>query len=128
MSLATEFKDFIKRGNVLDLAVAVVIGGAFGKIVTALVEGLVMPLVGLAVPSGDWRAILLGPFKVGSVMGAIVDFICIAAVIFVVFVKGVAKLQREEAPTAAPATRECSMCLEQVPVAAKRCKFCTSDL
>lgn len=127
MSLGTEFKDFIKRGNVLDLAVAVVIGGAFGKIVTALVEGLVMPLVGMAVPSGDWRAMVMGPFKVGSVLGAAVDFLCIAAVIFLVFVKGFAKLQKAEPPAAAPpATKECPMCLEAIPLAAKRCKHCTS--
>jgi large conductance mechanosensitive channel len=130
MALGSEFKEFMKRGNVLDLAVAVVIGGAFGKIVTALVEGLVMPLVGLAVPGGDWRAMVMGPFKVGSVMGAVVDFFCIALVIFLVFVKGFARLQQEKPvePAAAPTTKDCPMCLEPVPVAARRCRHCTSEL
>ncbi len=128
MAFVSEFKTFLKRGNVLDLAVAVVIGGAFGKIVTAVVEGLVMPLVSLAVPSGDWRTLLLGPFKVGAVLGAAVDFLCVAFVVFLVFVKGAARFRTQEEPAAAPAMKECPMCLEQVPAAARRCKHCTSEV
>ncbi len=140
MSMARDFKDFISKGNVVDLAVAVVIGGAFGKIVTALVEGVIMPLVGMAVPGGDWRAISMGPevgktatgevlhaFKVGAVLGSVVDFLCIALVVFLVFVKGVARFKKAEAPAAAPATKECPQCLEQVPEAAKKCKHCASS-
>jgi large conductance mechanosensitive channel len=128
--MSSDFKDFIAKGNVIDLAVAVVIGGAFGKIVTALVEGVIMPLVGLAVPSGDWRLLVMGPFKVGSVLGAIVDFLCVAFVIFLVFVKGMARFHKQEAAPApaAPATKDCPMCLESIPAAAKRCRHCTSDV
>jgi len=133
MSFKEEFKSFVMKGNVVDLAVAVVIGGAFGKIVTALVEGLIMPLVGMAIPGGDWRTIAVGPqnaFKVGSVAGAVVDFICIAFVVFLVFVKGLAKLHKkpEDTPLLAPTTKECPRCLEQVPLKATRCRHCTSDL
>lgn len=126
MSMGSDFKDFIAKGNVVDLAVAVVIGGAFGKIVTALVEGVIMPLVGMAVPGGDWRAFMAGPFKVGSVLGAVVDFLCIALVVFVVFVKGMARFKTPAEAPAAPATKECPQCLEQVPAAAKKCKHCAS--
>ena len=143
MSLVNDFKSFVMKGNVVDLAVAVVIGGAFGKIVTALVEGIIMPLVGMAVPGGDWRSITVGPvvkaatasepaihaFKLGSVAGSIVDFLCIAAVVFVVFVKGLAAIERKkDAPPAEPTTKECPACLEQVAIKATRCKHCTSQL
>ncbi len=133
MGFKDEFKGFVMKGNVVDLAVAVVIGGAFGKIVTALVEGLIMPLVGMAIPGGDWRTIAVGPqnaFKVGSVAGAVVDFICIAFVVFLVFVKGFSKLNKkpEDTPLLAPTTKDCPRCLEAVPLKATRCKHCTSDL
>lgn len=128
MSLSSDFKDFIAKGNVIDLAVAVVIGGAFGKIVTALVEGIIMPLVGLAVPGGDWRMLLAGPFKLGSVLGAVVDFVLIALVVFLVFVKGLGSLKKKEEPAAAPDTKTCPACLETVAAAATRCKHCTSAL
>jgi large conductance mechanosensitive channel len=139
--MSSDFKDFIAKGNVVDLAVAVVIGGAFGKIVTALVEGVIMPLVGMAVPGGDWRALSIGPevgkaatgevlhaFKVGAVLGSVVDFLCIALVVFLVFVKGMAKFKPAEVPAAAPATKDCPECLEAVPAAAKKCKHCASAL
>ena len=126
MSLGSDFKDFIAKGNVLDLAVAVVIGGAFGKIVTALVEGVIMPLVGMAVPSGDWRAMMAGPFKVGLVMGATVDFICIALVVFLVFVKGFGSLKKKEESGYKPDTKTCPACMETVLKVATRCKHCTS--
>ena len=126
MSMSNDFKDFMAKGNVLDLAVAVVIGGAFGKIVTALVEGIIMPLVGMAVPSGDWRAMMAGPFKVGLVMGASVDFICIALVVFLVFVKGFGSLKKKEADGYKPDTKTCPACMETVLKAATRCKHCTS--
>ncbi|HJV23191.1 MAG TPA: large conductance mechanosensitive channel protein MscL [Holophagaceae bacterium] len=132
MSFKEEFKAFVMKGNVVDLAVAVVIGGAFGKIVTALVEGVIMPLVGMAVPGGDWRSIAVGPqnaFKVGHVAGAIVDFLCIALVVFLVFVKGLSKLKKhEDTPLVAATTKDCPRCLEAVPLKATRCKHCTSEL
>ena len=129
MSLVQEFKDFIKRGNVLDLAVAVVIGGAFGKIVTALVDGFVMPLVSYVLPRGEWQTWTVAKFKVGALMGATIDFLAIALVVFIVMVKGLGSLTKKKAvEPEAPSTKECPMCLEQVPVAAKRCKHCTSEL
>jgi large conductance mechanosensitive channel len=118
-----DFQDFIMKGNVVDLAVAVVIGGAFGKIVTAFVENIVMPLVSLVIPGGEWRnaKLILGTIKnpegevvenallIGSFFGAIVDFLIIAFVIFLI-VRALAKFQRkkavEEAAPAAPDTQE----------------------
>jgi large conductance mechanosensitive channel len=128
MSMSNDFKDFIAKGNVLDLAVAVVIGGAFGKIVTALVEGIIMPLVGMAVPGGDWRTMMTGPFKTGSVLGAVVDFICIALVVFLVFVKGFGSLKKKEQPAYQPDTKTCPACQETVLKVATRCKHCTSPV
>ncbi len=133
MSLRDEFKAFILRGNVVDLAIAVVIGAAFGKIVDAFVKGLVMPLVSYILPKGDWQAWTVGKFEVGKVLGASVDFLVIALVIFLVLVKGLGALQKlkkkeEEVAPEAPATKTCPECLEAVPVAAKRCKHCTSVL
>ncbi|MBI4912465.1 MAG: large conductance mechanosensitive channel protein MscL [Acidobacteria bacterium] len=130
MSFKDEFKAFIMKGNVVDLAVAVVIGGAFGKIVSAFVEGLVMPLVSYVLPKGEWQGFMLGKFAVGKVLGATVDFMIIALVIFLVLVKGLGALARkqEEETPAPPATKECPACLEAVPAAARRCKHCTSEL
>jgi large conductance mechanosensitive channel len=117
------------KGNVVDLAVAVVIGGAFGKIVSAFVEGLVMPLVGYVLPKGDWQSWTMGTFQIGKVLGASVDFLIIALVIFLVLVKGLGALTRKkEAEAAVSASKECPLCLEQVPAAAKRCKHCTGEL
>jgi len=133
MSLRDEFKAFILRGNVVDLAIAVVIGGAFGKIVTAFVEGLVMPLIGLVLPTkGAWQSFMIGPFACGRVLGEIVNFLVIALVIFLVLVKGLAALsnlkKKEEAPAEAPKTKECHECLSEIPVAARRCRYCHTVL
>jgi large conductance mechanosensitive channel len=128
MSLVQEFKSFVARGNVVDLAVAVVLGGAFGKIVTALVGGLIMPLVGFVMPQGDWQKFMVGPFQVGQLLAAVIDFLLIALVVFLVFVKGLGRFMKKPEPAAAPATKTCPECLEQVPAAATRCKFCTSKL
>jgi len=128
MSMSSEFKEFIAKGNVIDLAVAVVIGGAFGKIVTALVAGLVMPLVGYLLPKGDWQTWAVGKFQFGSVLGAVVDFVLIALVVFLVFVKGFGSLKKKEDPAAVGDTKTCPACLETVAMAATRCKHCTSQV
>jgi large conductance mechanosensitive channel len=87
MSLKDEFKGFIMKGNVIDLAVAVVVGGAFGKIVTAFVEGMVMPLVTYVLPANiKWEEWAFGKFRIGAVLGATVNFLIIALVIFLVLV------------------------------------------
>lgn len=126
MSMCQEFKAFVSKGNVVDLAVAVVLGGAFGKIVTAVVGGLIMPLVGLVMPQGDWQKFMLGPFQVGQLLAAVIDFLIIALVVFVVFVKGLGRMVKKPEEAPAPATKTCPECLETVPAAASRCKFCTT--
>ena len=128
MSLKNEFKAFIMKGNVVDLAVAVVVGTAFGKIVTAFVDGIVMPMVSYVLPSGDWQSWSLGKLKIGSVLGATVDFLIIAAVVFLVLVKVLGSLTKRREAAAEPTSKECPACLEQVPLKATRCKHCTSQL
>ena len=129
MALSTEFKAFIAKGNVVELAVAVVIGAAFGKIVTAIVEGLIMPIVGAAMPNKNWESWTVTSLnlRVGQVLGAVIDFVVIAFVVFLVFVKGIGALKRKEAekPTT---TKECPECKEMIPIAARRCRACTSEV
>jgi large conductance mechanosensitive channel len=131
MSFKDEFKAFIMKGNVIDLAVAVVVGGAFGKIVTAFVDGIVMPLVTYVLPANiKWEEWVLGKFRIGAVLGATLNFLIISLVIFLVLIKLLEKVtkKKEEAPAADPTTKECPACLEQVPLKATRCKHCTSQL
>ncbi len=129
-----EFKSFIMKGNVVDLAVAVVIGAAFSKIVTSIVDGLITPLVGLA---GDkdfdhlYWAVGKTKFMYGPVISAIISFVSIAAVIFFLIVKPMNALQarrnRGEA-TPDPTTRECPECLSEIPIKASRCAHCTAKV
>ena len=129
MSLKDEFKAFIMKGNVVDLAIAVVVGGAFGKIVTAFVDGLVMPLVGYVLPDSiKWEEWGLGNFRIGAVLGATINFLIIALVVFLVLIKFLGRFMKKEEAPAAPTTKECPACLEQVPLKATRCKYCTSQL
>ena len=127
MRVLKEFKEFINKGNVVDLAVAVVIGAAFGKIVSAMVSDMVMPLINAIIPQGDWRKWEVSPlhFRVGDFLGTVVDFTIVAFVVFIVMVKIVGKLNRK---TTAPETKQCPECLEAVPKAARRCRACTSVL
>ncbi|WP_257308684.1 large conductance mechanosensitive channel protein MscL [Geothrix fuzhouensis] len=127
MSMRDEFKAFIMKGNVVDLAIAVVVGSAFGKIITAFVDGIVMPLVTIVLPANiKWEEWVLGKFRIGAVLGATVNFLIIALVIFLVLIKFLGKFVKKE--VAAPTTKECPACLEQVPLKATRCKYCTSQL
>ena len=132
-----EFRDFAFKGNVVDLAIGVIIGAAFGKIVSAMVNDVIMPVVSLILPSGEWRtaAITLreidppGPEKdvrllLGDLASVFVDFMIVGFVLFLV-VRGINKIK---GPPPAPTARECPECLEKVAIAAKRCKFCTSAL
>jgi large conductance mechanosensitive channel len=141
MSFLGDFKTFALKGNVVDLAVGVVIGGAFGKIVAALVSDIVMPIVGLALPSGNWREAqhvlrtspdpkLVVGIRYGNFLGSVVDFLVIAFVLFVVVSKLVAAAERRlvQKPPEEPKTKACAYCLEPVALKATRCKFCTSDL
>lgn len=136
-----DFKAFAFKGNVVDLAVGVVIGAAFGKIIKAFVDNLIMPLVSLALPSGNWRTAALtlreadpaGPegdtrLLYGELMGSVIDFIIVAFVLFLVVRLITKAMKPKEEPAAAPTTRECPKCLEQIPLKATRCKACTSEV
>ncbi len=128
-----EFREFTMRGNVIDLAVGVIIGGAFGKIVGSLVNDILMPLIGLVLGGINFaeQVIQIGAASVkwGAFVQAIIDFIIIAFVIFLI-VKAANKAKREEpAPApAAPTTRECPFCFSTVSIKATRCPNCTSQL
>ena len=130
MSLIQEFKAFVAKGNVVDLAVAVVVGGAFGEIVKAFVSGIVMPLVSYVLPSNMvWEQWTLGKLRIGVVLGASLNFLIVAGVVFLFLVKLVGMLmKRKDEALAAATTKTCPECLETIPLAATRCKFCTSKL
>lgn len=129
-----DFKTFILRGNVVDLAVAVVIGVAFGAVITALVADIIMPILGAfgGKPTFDqyYWTINNSQIKVGSFLTALVAFLILAAVIFFFVIKPVNWLmsrRKTELPVD-PATRDCPYCVSSIPVAATRCPFCTSDV
>jgi large conductance mechanosensitive channel len=142
MAFIDDFKKFAFKGNVVDLAVGVVIGAAFGKIVSAMVADLVMPLVSLVLPSGDWRqaGIVLKTaadpkdnviLKYGDFLGAILDFFVVALALFVIvsrIIKAAEGKLSKPGETGPPATKECPACCETVPFKATRCKYCTSSL
>lgn len=125
-----EFRDFALRGNVLDLAVAVIIGGAFGKIVSSLVDDIIMPLIGLLIGGIDFNslAFTIGSAKVkyGTFIQNVVDFIIVAFVIFLI-VKAANSLKKKPAP-ADPTTKTCPRCYTEIPIKATRCPNCTSEL
>ena len=128
-----DFKQFILRGNVVDLAVAVVIGAAFGAIVTALVKDLVTPLIAAIGGQPDFSGLSFtinnSKFLYGDFINAIVSFLLIAAVIFFFVVQPLNKLMTHLKPADevdAPAERKCPECLSGIPAAAKRCKYCTA--
>ena len=128
-----EFKEFIMRGNVLDLAVAVIIGGAFGKIVGSLVNDILMPLVGLAMGGVNFAELsfTVGEAVVmwGAFVQAIIDFIVIAFVIFMIIRSANnAKKKEEEVPPAEPTTKDCPYCFSTIAIKATRCPNCTSEL
>ena len=138
-----EFKEFIARGNVIDLAVAVVIGAAFGRIVTSLVEGVIMPPIGLLLGKADFSNLFIdlsgqNPVSLadaqlrglpviayGRFFNDIVNFLIIGFVIFLI-VKAVNRLKAEPPPP--PNTKDCPLCLSAIPLGAKRCSACCSDL
>jgi len=142
-----EFKTFIMRGNVLDLAVAVIIGGVFGKIVSSLVNDVLMPPVGLVMGKVDFSSLYVNlssntyaslaeaqkagapVIKYGQFINTVIDFVIVSFVIFLV-VRVANRLQRQEAASApaAPTTKECPFCLSSVPLKATRCGHCTSEL
>ncbi len=127
-----EFKAFVMRGNVIDLAVAVIIGGAFGKIVSSLVNDILMPLIGLIIGGVDFTALsfTLGKATVtyGNFINNVIDFIIIAFVIFLM-IKAIDNLKKKPAPVVAdPITKDCPYCFTTIPIQATRCPHCTSEL
>lgn len=130
-----DFKKFILRGNAVDLAVAVVIGAAFGAIVTSVVKGLITPLIGLIGGQPDFSdykfTVNDTKFLVGDVLNAIISFLLIAAVIFFLVIQPINKLMArmqkgEESPE--PTTRKCPECVSEIPKAARRCAYCTAKI
>jgi large conductance mechanosensitive channel len=124
-NLASEFKEFLLKQNALALAVGVIIGAAIGRVVSGVVDDLIMPIVGLALPGGDWRNAQIAlsgnnAIKYGDLAGRIIDFAIVAAVVFLIV-----KALLEKPPPPA-ATKACPECLELIPVPAKRCRACAS--
>lgn len=144
MKLVKEFREFIARGNVVDLAVGVIIGLAFGKIVTSLVNDVIMPPIGLLLNRVDFTNLFI-PLKAGApqtlaaaksagiptlnygvFINTVIEFLIVAFVVFLI-VKQVNRLKRKDEPPA-PDTRECPFCLSTIPLKASKCSHCTSEL
>jgi large conductance mechanosensitive channel len=133
MQMLKGFKNFLMRGNVIDLAVAVVIGGAFGAVVTALVKDLITPLIAALFGKPDFSAIVFevngSKFLLGDFVNAVVAFLMVATAIYFFVVLPVntvmARIKRGEVPPD-PTTKKCPECLSEIPLAARRCAFCTS--
>ena len=126
------FKQFLLRGNVVDLAVGVVIGAAFGTVVTALVKGLLTPLIAAVVKQPDFSAISFtvngSKFLVGDFINAIVSFVIIAAAVyFAVVLPMNALIARQDKPTQ-PSSKKCPECLSEIPIEARRCAHCTQPV
>jgi large conductance mechanosensitive channel len=129
------FQKFLLRGNVVDLAVAVVIGAAFGAVVQALVKDIITPIIGVFGGIPDFSAWVFtingSKFLIGDFINAVLSFVVIALVIYYLVVLPTQKLMdrfRGEPPVAEAKTRECPYCLSKVPEAATRCAFCTADI
>lgn len=139
-----EFREFIMRGNVVDLAVGVIIGGAFGKIVSSLVSDIIMPPIGLLLNGVNFSNLFISltgqPYATvaeaqaagaptlnyGSFINAVIDFLIIGLVIFLL-IRAINRMQKP-APAAAPQTRECPFCVSTISLKATRCPNCTSQL
>jgi large conductance mechanosensitive channel len=132
------FKEFLLKNNVLALAVAVIVGGAVGKVVSSLAADILMPMISMVLPSGDWRASkfvlgkTVGPdgketvnaISYGNFFGSVVDFLIIALVVYLI-----TKALIKEAPAPPPPpTKECPRCKEAIALDATKCKFCTADI
>lgn len=128
--MLNEFKKFALQGNVMDLAIAVIIGGAFGKIIASLVGDILMPLIGLVLGGVDFSSLAItvgkAAIKYGAFLQAILDFIIIAFVIFLL-IQAMNRMKKP-APAAAPTTKDCPYCLTAIPLKATRCPNCTSEL
>jgi len=139
-----EFKEFAMRGNVLDMAIGIIIGAAFGKIVSSLVADIMMPPIGLILGNVDFSSLFLNlsgqefaslaeaqkagaaTINYGVFLNALINFVIVAFAIFML-VRGVNRLQKQPAPPA-PTEKECPHCLSKIPLKATRCAHCTSEL
>ena len=130
MGMVQEFKDFVMRGNVMDMAVGVIIGGAFGAIVTSLVDDVIGPVIGMICGGIDFSGLSItvgsAQLMIGNFIQAIINFLIIALCLFSV-IKAVNKLKKPE-PEAAPATKICPFCKSEVNIEATKCAFCASEL
>lgn len=141
-----EFKEFAMRGNVVDMAVGIIIGAAFGKIIASFVKDIIMPPIGMLMGNVDFSSLFINlsdktfatlaeaqkagaaTINYGVFINTVVDFVIIAFAIFMV-IRAMNNMKRKEEPAAAaPTTKECPHCLSTVPIAATRCGHCTSDL
>lgn len=134
LGILREFKSFLLRGNVVDLAVGVVIGAAFGTVVSALVADIITPFIGVFGKVSDFSTLTYtingSKFMIGHFLNALISFILVAAAVFFFIVKPVNVLirkTRKEKP-ADPTTKKCPECLSEIPLEAKRCSFCTEPV
>lgn len=139
-----EFKKFAMRGNVVDMAVGIIIGGAFGKIVTSLVNDVIMPPIGKILGGVDFKDLFINiggtsyaslaeaqkagaaTINYGLFINTVLDFLIVAFAIFMV-IQGLTRLRKKEAPETVT-TKNCPECLSEIPLAAKRCKFCAVEI
>jgi len=131
MAILKEFQEFAVKGNAIDMAVGLVIGAAFGKVVTSLVNDIIMQPLSFLLGKLDFSNVVLNingqPFlKYGAFLTAILDFLIVAFALFLV-IKQINRLKRT-APAAAPTTKDCPKCCSAIPIGAVRCPFCTSEL
>ncbi len=137
MSMLKEFREFAMRGNVVDMAVGIVIGGAFGKIVSSLVADVIMPPIGLLLGQVDFSKLALPlrqataetpavMIRYGQFINTVIDFVIVAFAIFMV-IKQMNRLKSQPAP-AEPNTKDCPKCCSTIPIKATRCPQCTSEL
>jgi len=139
MSVVKEFKEFAMRGNVLDLAIGIIIGGAFGKVVSSMVNDVLMPPIGVLIGGVDFSTFGLtlkeavgqtpaSILKYGVFLNNIIDFTIVAFAVFII-VKAVNRMKRKEvAPPAAPTTKQCPECFMVIPIEATKCGHCTTKL
>jgi large conductance mechanosensitive channel len=133
--MAGGFKEFVLRGNVVDLAVGVVIGAAFGAVVTEFTKDLLTPLIAAIVGKPDFSAIQFelngSKLLVGNFLNAVIAFLLVATAVYYFVVMPVNALMaraKKEPPPADPTTKKCPDCISEIPLAAKRCAFCTSQV
>ncbi len=141
-----EFKEFAARGNVVDMAIGVILGGAFGKIVSSFVGDILMPPIGLLLGGLDFSSLYVSlsgetfaslakakeagapTLNYGLFLNAVIDFLLVASAVFMV-AKGINSARRQPAaPPAAPTTKDCPLCLSAIPIKATRCAHCTGDV